>query len=223
MNILSTVDVPILILDRERRIRRFTPKARTILNVLPTDLGRPLEDIKSNLQLNNLDEQISEVIETNQMHESEVQDRSGRWYRMQIRPYQTVENKIDGATLSLIDIDALKHHVNEAERARGEAERANLAKDEFLATLSHEIRTPLSSMLMHAQLLGRGTLDPVKIKRAAEAIERGTRMQVRLVDDLLDVSRIAAGKLQLDRGPSTSARSSGRRWTASQESPRRRR
>ncbi len=51
MNILSTVDVPILILDRERRIRRFTPKARTILNVLPTDVGRPLEDIKSNLQL----------------------------------------------------------------------------------------------------------------------------------------------------------------------------
>jgi len=201
MNILSTVDVPILILDRERRIRRFTPKARTILNVLPTDLGRPLEDIKSNLQLNNLDEQISEVIETNQMHESEVQDRSGRWYRMQIRPYQTVENKIDGATLSLIDIDALKHHVNEAERARGEAERANLAKDEFLATLSHEIRTPLSSMLMHAQLLGRGALDPVKIKRAAEAIERGTRMQVRLVDDLLDVSRIVAGKLKLDPGP----------------------
>ena len=128
-----------------------------------------------------------------------------------------------GATLSLIDIDALKHHVNEAERARGEAERANLAKDEFLATLSHEIRTPLSSMLMHAQLLGRGDLDPVKIKRAADAIERGTRMQVRLVDDLLDVSRIAAGKLQLDWGPSTSARSSGRRWTASQESPRRRR
>src|SRR6185295_10051608 len=64
-----------------------------------------------------------------------------------------------------------------------------------------EIRTPLSSMLMHAQLLGRGELDPVKIKRAADAIERGTRMQVRLVDDLLDVSRIAAGKLKLDRGP----------------------
>ncbi len=201
MNILATVDVPILILDRERRIRRFTPKARTILNVLPTDLGRPLEDIKSNLRLDNLDEQISEVIETNQMHESEVQDRSGRWYRMQIRPYKTIENKIDGATLSLIDIDALKHHVNEAERARGEAERANLAKDEFLATLSHEIRTPLSSMLMHAQLLGRGSLDPVKIKRAADAIERGTRMQVRLVDDLLDVSRIVSGKLKLDQGP----------------------
>ncbi|HET6984428.1 MAG TPA: CheR family methyltransferase, partial [Myxococcaceae bacterium] len=201
MNILSTVDVPILILDRERRIRRFTPKARTILNVLPTDLGRPLEDIKSNLQLDDLDEQISEVIETNQMSESEVQDRSGCWYRMQIRPYKTVDNKIDGATLSLIDIDALKHHVNEAERARGEAERANLAKDEFLATLSHEIRTPLSSMLMHAQLLGRGGLDPVKIKRAADAIERGTRIQVKLVDDLLDVSRIVAGKLKLDQGP----------------------
>ncbi|RPH69526.1 MAG: response regulator [Myxococcaceae bacterium] len=201
MNILSTVDVPILILDGERRIRRFTPKARDILNVLSSDIGRPLDDIKSNLRLDDLDQHISEVIETNQMHESEVQDRNGCWYRMQIRPYKTVDNKIDGATLSLIDIDALKHHVNEAERARGEAERANLAKDEFLATLSHEIRTPLSSMLMHAQLLGRGGLDPVKIKRAADAIERGTRMQVRLVDDLLDVSRIVAGKLTLDQGP----------------------
>jgi two-component system CheB/CheR fusion protein len=201
MNILSTVDVPILILDRERRIRRFTPKARNILNVLPSDIGRPLEDIKSNLRLDTLDQQISEVIESNQMHESEVQDRSGCWYRMQIRPYKTVENKIEGATLSLIDIDALKHHVNEAERARGEAERANVAKDEFLATLSHEIRTPLSSMLMHAQLLGRGGLDPTKIKRAADAIERGTRMQVRLVDDLLDVSRITQGKITLRTEP----------------------
>ncbi len=57
MNILSTVDVPILIVDRERRIRRFTPKARSILNVLPSDIGRPLEDIKSNLRLDDLDQQ----------------------------------------------------------------------------------------------------------------------------------------------------------------------
>jgi len=201
MNILTTVDVPILILDRERRIRRFTPKAQSILHVLPSDVGRPLEDMKSNLLLDDLDRRISEVIETNQVHESEVQDRGGCWYRMQLRPYKTVDNVIDGVTLSLVNIDALKHHVEEVERARHEAERANHAKDEFLATLSHEIRTPLSSMLMHAQLLGRGNLDAAKIKRSAEAIERGTRMQVALVDDLLDVSRIAAGKLKLDRGP----------------------
>ena len=111
MNILSTVDVPILILDGDRRIRRFTPKARSILNVLPSDVGRPLDDIKSNLRVGDLDQRVAEVIETIQMHESEVQDREGRWYRMQIRPYKTLEHKIDGATLSLVDIDALKHHL----------------------------------------------------------------------------------------------------------------
>jgi two-component system CheB/CheR fusion protein len=200
VNLLGTVDVPILILDINRRIRRFTPKARSILNVLPSDVGRPLDDIRLNVNVPDLDEQISEVIETNTMRESEVQDRNQRWYRMQIRPYKTTDNKIDGATLSLVDIDTLKHHVGEAEEAKAEAERANRAKDHFLATVSHELRTPLSSILMHAQMLRRDNMDP-KARRAGEAIERGTRLQVQLIDDLLDVSRIVAGKLVLELEP----------------------
>ena len=114
LNLLVTVDIPIIILDRERRIRRFTPKARSILNVLPSDIGRPLDDIRPNIDVADLDRQIAEVIETVAMKESEVQDRQGHWYRMQIRPYKTTDDKIDGAILSLVDIDALKHHVSEA-------------------------------------------------------------------------------------------------------------
>jgi two-component system, chemotaxis family, CheB/CheR fusion protein len=198
VNILATVDLPILILDRARRIRRFTPKACSILNVLPSDVGRPLDDIRSNLELGDLDRRIADVVESNRMHEAEVQDRAGVWYRMQIRPYKNVDNKIDGATLSLVDIDALKHLVSEAQQAKAEAERANRSKDEFLATLSHEIRTPLSSMLMQAQLLRLGDRDAAQVQRAAEGIERGTRLQVQLIDDLLDVSRITAGKLNIE-------------------------
>ncbi len=196
VNLLGTVDVPILILDIDRRIRRFTPKARSILNVLPSDVGRPLDDIRLNVEVPDLDAQISEVIETNSMRESEIQDRAGRWYRMQIRPYKTTDNRIEGATLSLVDIDSLKHHVDEVERAQAEAERANRIKDQFLATLSHELRTPLSTMLMQAQLL-RHTDEP-KARRAAETIERATKVQVQLIDDLLDVSRIVAGKLKME-------------------------
>jgi chemotaxis methyl-accepting protein methylase/signal transduction histidine kinase/chemotaxis response regulator CheB len=202
LNLLATVDIPIIILDRERRIRRFTPKARSILNVLPSDKGRQIDDIKPNIDAGDLDRQIAEVIETMAMKESEVQDREGRWYRMQIRPYKTAENKIDGAILSLVDIDALKHHIGEAQQARSEAESANRAKDLFLAVLGHELRTPLTTLLLQAQMLRRGTIvEPARLVRVGDVIERATRMQMQLVDDLLDVSRIVAGKLKVELRP----------------------
>jgi two-component system CheB/CheR fusion protein len=201
VNLLATVDIPLLILDRERRIRRFTPRARSILNVLASDVGRPFDDIKTNIAVPDLDRQIAEVVETLVMRESEVQDRDGRWYRMQIRPYKTTDNRIDGAILSLVDIHALTQLVGEAQQARKEAEQANVAKDQFLAVLSHELRTPLSSILLQAQLLRGGELEPAKAKRAGEAIERGTRMQVQLIDDLLDVSRIISGKFYVEFRP----------------------
>jgi two-component system CheB/CheR fusion protein len=196
LNLLAAVDIPILILDLEQRIRRFTPKARGILNVLPSDIGRPLGDLKLNIEVADLGEQITEVVDTVTMKEMEVQDGAGRWHRMQMRPYKTADNRIDGAVLSLVDIDLLKHHVTAARQARAEAELANSAKDQFLATLSHELRTPLSTTLMQAQMLCAGYLKGDQIQRTGEAIERSTKHQVKLIDDLLDVTRIAADKLQ---------------------------
>ncbi len=198
VNLLSTVEMPVVIVDKHRRIRRFTPNAQRILSVLPTDVGRPLDDLRVNVVAPDLDRQVAEVIQTDALHESEVRDREGRWYRMQIRPYHTTDDAIDGAIVSLVDIDTLKHHVSEAQHARAEAERANRAKDQFLAILSHELRAPLSSMLLYAQLIRRGELAGEKIVRAGEAIELGVKLQVQLIDDLLDVSRIVAGKLKMD-------------------------
>jgi CheY-like chemotaxis protein len=83
-------------------------------------------------------------------------------------------------------------------QARVEAEHANSAKDLFLATLSHELRTPLSTILMSAQLLKNTPTEDPKIRRASAAIERAVGNQARLIDDLLDISRIVSGKLMLD-------------------------
>ena len=82
--------------------------------------------------------------------------------------------------------------------ARAEAEQANRTKDEFLATLSHELRTPLTAILGWSHLIRTGKLEPSQLARALETIERNARSQSQLIDDLLDVSRIITGKLQID-------------------------
>jgi PAS domain S-box-containing protein len=85
--------------------------------------------------------------------------------------------------------------------ARRQAEEADRLKDEFLATLSHELRTPLTSVLGWATLLRTGEVEEAHIPRAIETIERNARSQARLIDDLLDVSRIITGNLRLDLRP----------------------
>jgi signal transduction histidine kinase len=85
--------------------------------------------------------------------------------------------------------------------ARAQAEAANRVKDEFLATLSHELRTPLNALLGWAQLLRLQRLEGDDYKRATETIERNAKLLLRLIEDLLDVSRIITGKLSLCMRP----------------------
>jgi signal transduction histidine kinase/ActR/RegA family two-component response regulator len=96
--------------------------------------------------------------------------------------------------------EAQRRHA-EAERARAAAEEANRTKDEFLAVLSHELRTPLTAILGWVRLLLDERMPAARTSEALAAIDRNTRVQARLIDDLLDVSRIAAGKVELEWRP----------------------
>jgi signal transduction histidine kinase/ActR/RegA family two-component response regulator len=93
------------------------------------------------------------------------------------------------------------HLLLRAERARADAEAANRIKDEFLATLSHELRTPLTSLLGWSSVLREGKRDEKVLAQGLDAIDRNARVQAQLIDDLLDVSRIVSGKLNLDVRP----------------------
>ena len=97
--------------------------------------------------------------------------------------------------------EARGHLLVRAERARAEAEAANRMKDEFLATLSHELRTPLTSLLGWSSVLREAKRDEKVLNQGLEAIDRNARVQAQLIDDLLDVSRIVSGKLNLDVRP----------------------
>lgn len=323
-NLLTSVEIPIVMVDLIGNIRRFTPKAGKMMNLIHGDIGRPLSDIQTTVKLPNLPELISEVIDDISTKELEVQDSGGHWYRLQIRPYKTTENKIDGAVIAFVDINLLKRSLQETKYdldyaisvansvrlslvvigedlkirsanqaffrnfpgmkgaveteffsafgmpidsklrdrlkkdlqsgneimdfevtfdvkgvgrrifnlnasnihwvggegeallvsvqditarrkleselvlSRSEAERANKTKDAFLSVLSHELRTPLNSILSWAQLMKRSDLVPAKRKRGIEIIERSALTQGQLIEDLLDVTRIQSGKIQLN-------------------------
>jgi two-component system, chemotaxis family, CheB/CheR fusion protein len=331
-NLLISVNIPIVILAKDLTIRRFTPMAEKILNLIPTDVGRPLSHIKPNINVPNLEQTILEVIDTLVIKEQEVQDTEGHWYDLRIRPYKNLENQIDGAMMVLVDINALKrsseqlqesrdyaeaivetiqesllvldrdlrvvtanpcfyetfqvskaeteHHsifelgngqwnipalrslleevlpqnnqidnfevdhtfenigrktmllngckiaqannnemilltitditerqLLEEQRnqlliheqlARATAEVANRTKDEFLSIVSHELRNPLNSILGWVALLRNRSFDAQKTAQALEIIERSAKSQAKLIEDLLNISSITAGKLQLN-------------------------
>lgn len=126
--------------------------------------------------------------------------------------YNSVLNDENGQIVSVLSLvlDVTSRELAEAERARAlvrereareEAERADRLKDEFLATLSHELRTPLTSVLGWATLIRSGDIDEANYAIALETIERNARLQARLIDDLLDVSRIITGNLHLELRP----------------------
>ena len=107
-NVLNGVELCIVVLGGDLCIRRFTPLAERMLNLLPTDVGRSISDIRPNFDFPDLEDAIAKVVDEVRPAAREVQDKSGRWFSLRILPYKTIENRIDGAVLVLVEIDALK-------------------------------------------------------------------------------------------------------------------
>ena len=107
-NLLNSTRIPVVMLDRGSRIRRMTPTANKLLKVVPSDIGRPITDIKLNVDAPEMESMITRVLESLQPAEREVRDLKGSWHSLSILPYRTQDEKIDGVVLALHDIDAMK-------------------------------------------------------------------------------------------------------------------
>lgn len=139
-NLLSSINLPILMLGGDLRIRRFTPVAQGIFNLIPTDVGRPMSDINHTLLLPDLEQQILDVISNLNYKTQEVQDQEGHWYDLRIRPYRTIDNKIDGAVVILVDIDALKHTTEQLRASRDYVQAIVDTMRESLVVLNINLR-----------------------------------------------------------------------------------
>src|SRR5260221_1645499 len=107
-NLLRSVNIPIVMVDRNLRIRRFTPVAQRTLKLIPADVGRAITDLRADIEIPKLEELVYEVMETLSTKEMEIRDLQGHWYRLQIRPYETADNKITGAVMILFNINSAK-------------------------------------------------------------------------------------------------------------------
>ncbi|HEX7899269.1 MAG TPA: CheR family methyltransferase [Planctomycetota bacterium] len=118
LNVLSIIQIPLAIVDTVLRIRRITPAAERLLGIVPSDPNRRIIDSKPLVEIPNLEKLLHTSIDNLSAIEQEVRDREGKWWLLRIRPYRTTEKKIDGAILTLFDIDALKRTSVQSEERR---------------------------------------------------------------------------------------------------------
>jgi len=128
VNLLSSVNIAMVMLGRDLQIRRVTPQAEKLLGLIPTDVGRPITNVRPNIDVSDLEQMIVEVINTVTVKEREVRDREGHWYSLRVLPYKTLENMIEGAVLTLVDINVLKNNLEQIKQSHDQlaAERAKL-------------------------------------------------------------------------------------------------
>ena len=311
-NLMTSTDIGVVFLDRSLNIKRFTPRARDLFNVIASDIGRPLVHLTHRLSTDELPDLANEVLQSLRTVEREVQGRDGRRYLARLLPYRAMDDRIEGVVMTFVDVTDLKEAIEARRRSeaalRASEERLQLAlhaapmvalsldanqrvkwgyalgteqeparllemfapghadrfvtiarhviasrtgqraeldlavdgrprtydfriepssdgiaavgfditpsklaetglaeadrrKDEFLATLSNELRNPLTPLTVALEVARRSENDPEQRARARAIMERQVAQLTQLVDELLDLSRITQGKLQIERVP----------------------
>jgi PAS domain S-box-containing protein len=199
--VVEALPLAVIAIDAKGHVMRWSPAAEHMFGWHEEDvLGRPLplvpaqqeEEFRSRVSMT-----LAGHLETG--FETERLRRDGTLVSVSVStaPLRDAAGEITGALAIIEDITGRKRAERELARLYAEANHAGRVKDEFLATLSHELRTPMNALSVWVHLLRRGEVPPDRVQYALEVIERNTTAQVRLIEDILDVSRIVSGKLRL--------------------------
>jgi two-component system CheB/CheR fusion protein len=199
-NVLYSTDVATLFLDHDLNIRFFTPAARSIFRVIPTDIGRPLADLAAVAKDDDLDRDARQVLASSIAIERETVDGDGTWFLRRIQPYRAEGERIEGVVITYLDITERKRTNAALVAAMAKAERATKAKSRFLASASHDLRQPLQSMALLHQLLGRHKRSTEGAKLAA-LLDQTLQSMTGMLDSMLDVNRIESGIVRPDMRP----------------------
>jgi two-component system CheB/CheR fusion protein len=161
-NLMTSTDIGVVFLDRGLNIKRFTPRAQELFNVIPGDIGRPLAHLTHRLEAEDLPDLAHTVLQTLRTLEREIRSRDGRMYLARLLPYRSLEDKIDGVVLTLVEVTDLRDAIN-ARRRTEAALQATEARLRFalravpMLAVSQNARLETTWGYLHGEVLSAGS------------------------------------------------------------------
>ena len=194
-NVLYSTDVATVFLDSKFNIRFFTPATKALFNVIPSDVGRPLNDLHALATDSTLFADAQAVLKTRTPIERETQTAAGVWFSRRILPYLTADRIVEGVVITFTDITERKRFAEALASAKQQADRANTAKSRFLAAASHDLRQPLQTLTLVQSLLAK-TVESDKAKSYLARQDAALRAMSEMLNTLLEINQIEAGAIE---------------------------
>jgi two-component system CheB/CheR fusion protein len=197
-SVLYSADLATLFLDRNLRIRFFTPATALLFDILPSDVGRRLSEVRSVGFESTVSQDARAVLQGLVTMETEIEASGGAWFARRILPYRASDGGVEGVVVTYANITERKHAAKALEAAKQAAEQANLVKSRFLAVASHDLRQPLQALSLLQGLLAKvveGDRAKALVSRLAETLGAMSGM----LNTLLDINQIESGALRVER------------------------
>jgi two-component system CheB/CheR fusion protein len=145
-NLINSTDIGTIFLDRQSRLKFFTPRVRDVFNLIPTDLGRPLSDINSPLLKSDLSADIHRVLDRLERVDRELETNDGRWHLMRIVPYRTADDRINGVVLTFVDITDRKKSEDDLRASEEQLRQARAGLERDVDHRTRELATVISRL-----------------------------------------------------------------------------
>ena len=214
-NLLAATGIATVFVDLKLKILRFTPESTRVINLIPSDLGRPVGHLASNLvDYQTLEQDTHRVLDTLVPHEAEVQSRRAAWYRLRIQPYRTIDNVIEGAVISFVDITEIVRQRDALVRTNELLRHAALVQDSGDAMVVQDLEGVILAWnpaavrrygWTEAEALGTNVRDHIPSPHQTDFLERIRRPSLSDALVTYDTQRLTKGGTRVDITVTTTA------------------
>jgi two-component system CheB/CheR fusion protein len=180
-----------LFINNDLKLMRFSPGTVKQINLLETDIGRPLSNISTNIKFETIVDDIKQVLTDGCVITKEIETNNGKWYQIMTMPYvQQATNKNNGAIITFNDITELKHTQMEIDKKNKTLQRINLDLDHFIHAASHDLLAPLGNIETSINIMNKITLSDTKLMDFLKIINTSIKKFRELITDIATIAKV---------------------------------